>query len=94
MKTFVDQETGKKFQLGSRGVGALTQRVMDYAADRKDDGVGELVIRPKEFKAGDRFKCDSCTTVFEFAGGDQDEFLQSIMEHGRAHGVCQIMPII
>jgi hypothetical protein len=94
MKTLVDRETGKKFRLGSKGVGALTQRVMDYAAGRRDDGVNELVIRPKEFKAGDKFKCDSCTKVFEFAGGDQDEFLQSIMEHGRGHGVCQIMPII
>ena len=94
MKTFVDQETGKKFQLGSRGYDQLLKRTLDYAEKRRNEGIREIAICPIKLYSGDKFKCDTCDEIFEFDGEDQKAFIEGIMEHGRAHGTCQILPVV
>ena len=94
MKQFVDQSTGKKFQLGSRGYDQLLKRTMAYAEKQKEAGVSEVALAPKKLAEGDQFKCSACDHVFTFDGGDYDEFIEGIKIHGRAHGQCSITPVI
>ncbi len=94
MKTFVDPETHKKLRLGSRGAEALLGRVRDYVEERKQAGVSEVSLCPTKLLAGAKFTCSACVQRFEFDGGDQEAFITSIKEHGRSHGVCQILPVL
>jgi len=94
MKTFVDQETGQRFQLGSRGMGALKERISNYAEQRRQEGAREVALYPNNIPEGAKFKCSACDQVFEFDGKDQDAFINGIMEHGRAHGACEILPVV
>ena len=94
MKTFVDQETGRKFQLGSRGMGALTERIMEHVEEQRAEGRNEIAIHPTNIPKGAKFKCSACKQVFKFNGKDQDAFINGIMEHGRGHGACEILPVV
>lgn len=94
MKTFVDQATGKKFVLGSRGFDALSKRVASYVETLKENGVGEAAIHPNNIPKGATFECSACDQKFVFDGDDQDAFVESIKVHGRGHGQCQITPVL
>ena len=94
MKTFVDPITGKKFQLGKLGVDPLLERVKDYVAGRKEEGVTEVSLAPAKMDVGDTYQCSACNQEFVFNGDDQENFINTIKEHGRSHGVCQIMPVL
>jgi hypothetical protein len=94
MKVFTDPITGKKFQLGSRGVDALNERVSTYVEERKQAGVNEVTLAPSKMETGAAYRCSSCNQDFVFGGEDQEAFINGIKEHGRSHGVCQILPVL
>lgn len=94
MKVFTDPITKKKFQLGSRGVDALNERVSAYVEERKQAGVNEVTLAPNNMEVGATYRCSSCNQDFVFDGDDQENFINTIKEHGRSHGVCQILPVM
>lgn len=94
MKQFKDPITGKKFQLGARGAEALLGRIRAYVVDREAAGVGEVSLEPSKMDAGATFKCSACQEEFVYGGDDQATFTESIKQHGRAHGTCEILPVL
>lgn len=94
MKQFVDQSTGKRFQLGSRGYDQLLKRTMAYAEKRREEGASEVSLAPVKMAKGAQLKCSACDEVFTYDGEDYDEFIETIKTHGRNHGQCSITPII
>lgn len=94
MKQFKDPITGKTFKIGKLGVDPLLERVKDYVAGREEAGVSEVSLEPSKMDAGATFKCSACQEEFVYGGDDQPTFIESIKQHGRAHGVCQILPVL
>jgi len=90
-----DASTGKTFALGNSGIKPLTERIREYAqAQNAASGVRCVEVLPKSLKPGMKFKCSACNETFTYKkGGDVDAFYNSIREHGRGHGACEILPI-
>lgn len=90
-----DATTGKTFALGNSGLNSMTERIREYAqGQNRASGVRSVELLPKVLKAGTKFKCSACDATFTYKkGGDVDAFYNSIREHGRGHGACEILPV-
>jgi len=98
-KTFVHDETGKKFNIGKNGVDSMVQRMEKYV---KDNNLMYAVFRPSNgahLKGGESFICSACNAVFIYDNEMLEEnFITIIIMHGLTHVMkgtpCRVTPML